>query len=94
MRCCLPANNYFPKNFKDIVETWCFVICSALRDLVPFVQIKKREKHPWRSIKINTPPWVFFMFFNLYKCYQIVQRTTYTSTGNNQDGRIASKSYR
>ena len=25
-------------------------ICVALRDLVPFVQFKKREKHPWRSV--------------------------------------------
>ena len=25
-------------------------ICDALRDLVPFVQFKKREKHPWRSV--------------------------------------------
>ena len=24
--------------------------CGALRDLVPFVQFKKREKHPWRSV--------------------------------------------
>ena len=24
-------------------------ICDALRDLVSFVQFKKREKHPWRS---------------------------------------------
>ena len=24
-------------------------ICGTLRDLVPFVQFKKREKHPWRS---------------------------------------------
>ena len=42
-------------------------ICGALHDLVPFVQFKKREKHPWRSVnfskvaacnftKINTPP--------------------------------------
>ena len=23
--------------------------CDALRDLVSFVQFKKREKHPWRS---------------------------------------------
>ena len=23
--------------------------CDALRDLVPFVQFKKREKYPWRS---------------------------------------------
>ena len=25
------------------------VFPSALRDLVPFVQFKKREKHPWRN---------------------------------------------
>ena len=34
-------------------------ICDALRDLVPFLQFKKREKHPWRrvgfSTKSNTP---------------------------------------
>ena len=37
--------------------------CDALRDLVPFVQFKKREKHPWRSVNFNkvagltsTPP--------------------------------------
>ena len=27
--------------------------------------------------KINTPPWVFFTFFELYKWHQITQRTTY-----------------
>ena len=27
--------------------------------------------------KSNTPPWLFFMFFKLYKWYQIAQRTTY-----------------
>ena len=26
--------------------------------------------------KINTPPWVFFTFFKLYKWYQIAQRIT------------------
>ena len=34
--------------------------CDVLRDLVAFVQFKKREKHPWRSVtfstKTNTPP--------------------------------------
>ena len=25
----------------------------------------------------NTPPWVFFTFFKLYKWYQIAQRTIY-----------------
>ena len=24
-------------------------ICGVLHDLIPFVQFKKREKHPWRS---------------------------------------------
>ena len=58
-------------------------LCDALRNLVPFVQFKKREKHPWRSVilacnftKSNTPPWVFFTFFILCKCYQIAQRIT------------------
>ena len=53
-------------------------ICGALRDLVAFVQFKKPEKHPWRSVNFsNNSPWVFFRFFKLYKCYQIAQRTTY-----------------
>ena len=55
-------------------------ICNALSDLVAFVQFKKREKYPWRSVnftKINTPPWVFLTFFTLYKCYQIAERTIY-----------------
>ena len=25
--------------------------CAALRNLVPFAQNKKREKHPWSSVK-------------------------------------------
>ena len=31
--------------------------CDALRNLVPLVQFKKREKHPWRNncTKSNTP---------------------------------------
>ena len=29
------------------------LICSALRDLVPFVQFKKREKHLWRSVNFS-----------------------------------------
>ena len=56
-------------------------ICGALRDLVPCVQFKKREKHPWRSFifssKSSTPPWMFFTFFKLYEWYQIAQSTTY-----------------
>ena len=50
-------------------------ICDALHNLVPFVQFKKRKKHPWMSfifsrteaynfIESKTPPWVFFKFLN------------------------------
>ena len=28
-------------------------ICDALRDWVPFVQFKKREKRPWRSVTFS-----------------------------------------
>ena len=28
-------------------------ICDVLRDLVPFVQFKKREKHPWRNVNFS-----------------------------------------
>ena len=27
--------------------------CDALSDLVPFVQFKKREKHPWKSVNFS-----------------------------------------
>ena len=29
------------------------IICGALRDWVLFVQFKKREKHPWRSVNFS-----------------------------------------
>ena len=32
------------------IEREEIVGCDALRDLVPFVQFKKREKHTWRSV--------------------------------------------
>ena len=43
-------------------------ICGALRDLVvPFVQFKKREKHPWRSVNFSKV--AGFTPFKLYKWY-------------------------
>ena len=53
-------------------------ICDVLRDLVPFAQFKKCEKHPWRGVtfskvagcnftKSKTLPWVLFAYFELYK---------------------------
>ena len=49
-------------------------ICDALHDLVPYVQFKKLEKHPWRSVNFSK-----FRFFKLYKWYQIAQRITYSN---------------
>ena len=31
-------------------KQYIYEYCDVLRDLVPFVQFKKREKHPWRSV--------------------------------------------
>ena len=28
-------------------------ICDTLRDLVPFLRFKTREKHPWRSVTLK-----------------------------------------
>ena len=28
-------------------------VCDVFRALVPFVQLKKREKHPWRSVTFS-----------------------------------------
>ena len=34
-------------------KTCCVQICDTLRDLAPFVQFEKREKHPWRSVTFS-----------------------------------------
>ena len=38
----------------------------------------KLQAEACNFIKRDTPPWVFFTFFELYKWYQITQRITYT----------------
>ena len=50
-----------------------------LRDFVPFIQFKKREKSRGGVLflEINTFPWVFFMFLKWYKWYQRVQSISY-----------------
>ena len=72
---------------KDYFNHW---ICDVSRDLVPFVQFKKRRNF-LRGVlllvklqalarnytKSNTPLWVFFTFLKFYKRYQIAQRITY-----------------
>ena len=51
--------------------------CDTLGDLVPFLQFQKSKNQAWRSVnstKCDTPPWVFYMFFSLYKHHQIYHR--------------------
>ena len=42
----LPLEN---KNYGNLFPDKC----GVLRDLVPFVQIKKYEKRPWRSVNFK-----------------------------------------
>ena len=35
------------------LKTFPWNICDALRDLVSFVQFKKREKQSWRSVTFS-----------------------------------------
>ena len=87
-----------PKNTSErlLLTVFLNILCNnftqfTLRKFGPFVQFKKREKHQCRSVnfskvagftKINTPPWVFFTFFKLYKWYQIAQRITFRALSN------------
>ena len=41
---------YFTLFFMYFMDSYK---CDALRDLVPFVQLQKREKHPWRSVTFS-----------------------------------------
>ena len=54
-------------------------ICGELRDWYHLYNSKnvKNIHGGVLLLKSNTPPWVFFTFFKLYKWYQIAQRTTY-----------------
>ena len=71
--CCSPLINC-----ANVME-------DVLRDLVPFVQFKKREKHPRKSVTFSY--WkqhysmVVFTFLNLYKSYQIARSIRNTREG-------------
>ena len=44
---CLPViQSCYSCPFKALMNPFFTVLSDALRDLVPFVQFKKREKHP------------------------------------------------
>ena len=43
--------------------------CGALRDLVPFVQLKKCEKHSWGSVNFNLKPATLLKVTYLHGCF-------------------------
>ena len=44
---------FLEENSPKIPENIMERICGALCNLLPFVQFKKREKHPWRSVAFS-----------------------------------------
>ena len=38
------------KSVREMLLIW---LCDALRDLVQFLQFKKRKKHQWRGVTFN-----------------------------------------
>ena len=70
-------------NFILIYEIEYVVRCTISYHLYNLKNVKNDQ---WRSVnfsnfnKINTPPWVFFTFFKLYKWHQIAQCITYGQT--------------
>ena len=42
--------------------------CDALRDLVPILQFKKREKHPWRSVTFSKVTLLHGSFSRFLNC--------------------------
>ena len=61
-----------------ILKYYCGIICDALRDLVPFVQFKKCEKHP-TLLKSDTPPWAFFTFCNCTNGFKLRKASHFMS---------------
>ena len=70
------ARNSASRQIHGLHNIQAFTMCDALRDLVAFLQLKKREKQSCRSATFSkvaalnlaksvTPPWVLFTFFKL-----------------------------
>ena len=53
------SKSYYLKPKVNLMESkyrfffWRSSICDDLRDLVPFVQFKICEKHPWRGVTLS-----------------------------------------
>ena len=48
-------------------------ICDALHDLVTFVQFKKREKHPWRSVNFSKLTLLHVCFSRFLNCTNVTK---------------------
>ena len=63
------------------------LICGALRDFVPFVQFKEREKHPWRSVnfsKVGRPnPATLIKLTLLHGCFSCFSNCTNSTKSPN-----------
>ena len=74
--CCMWKDQIFTRSLEfvqinksrprhDSKKVW-FLKCDALRDLVPFVQLKKLEKHPWRSVILSkNTGWSLYIYLKL-----------------------------
>ena len=64
--------SHIDKFLHSVIPNIFIIICGALRDLVPFVQFKKSEKHPWRSVtfklKVTLLHGCFSRFLNCTNC--------------------------
>ena len=61
---------YHLHNLKNVKNTYGGVL-----------SLVKSQAEACNFTKINTPPWVFSMFFKLYKWYQIAQRIAFMLSG-------------
>ena len=73
--------------FCPYTRMWCFAqfitICTIKKNVKNthgrVLLLVKLQVSACNFMKCNTPEWVFFTFFKLYRWYQIVQRVTYGS---------------
>ena len=66
--------------FRKLIQVSLYVMrCAIWNHLYNLKNVKNTHGGVLISVtKINTLPWVFFTFFQIYKWYQIAQRTTYS----------------
>ena len=74
----------------SIQEQICEIRCAVWYHLFNFKNVKNTHGRVLHLLKLqanscnfnksNTPPWVLFTFFKLYKWYHIAQGTTYDKT--------------